>query len=169
MRKNCKICWLILGLFLIGNLALLGVWWFDNDSKANYGEQRYKKDGHRGNMREHLKQNAGINDEQFNEMYQLWKVHGKEMHKRQAELDSLRQKAMQETFKNITDSVSINQIFDQIALKQRGIEEANYHHFRKLRDICENDRQRDMLDKMFRSKIMDDGYRKRYKGRRHHR
>ncbi|MCT4646058.1 MAG: hypothetical protein N4A74_13815 [Carboxylicivirga sp.] len=167
MRNNCKICWIILALFLIGNVVLLGFWWFDNDEKPKFGKQKYKKEDNRIRMKEYLLQNAGIDDAQFNEMYNLWKKHGSDMHRRQSELDSLRQMAMQETFKNITDTSTIHQIFDEIAFKQRGIEEANYHHFRKLRNICKTDRQRDMLDKMFRKKMMEDGPRRRYRGHKH--
>ena len=166
MRNTCKICWIVLAIFLIGNIVLLGVWWFENEKDSEYRGERYKKEDYRNKMRKHLFDNAGIEGEQFERMYDLWKSHSKVMHQHQSEADSLRKRLMNETFRNNSDSLNVELLFDQLANKQRAIEKANYYHFRKLRDICENDKQRDMLDKMFRSRIMHDGPKKRFRGHR---
>lgn len=167
MRNTCKICWLILALFLLGNIILLGVWWFDTDAQENRIPKQFNKEDHRLRMREQLLHDANINEAQFDEMYKNWKGHSKQMYQSQMEIDSLRQQLMNETFSNKTDTQNVNKLLNEVANKQRRIEEANYHHFRKLRDICETDQQREMLDKMFRNRIMKDAPKKRSRGRRH--
>jgi len=166
MRRPCKICWLILGLFLIGNLLLLGVWWFSNEDRGLSERRNYKQEDHRGRMREYLIDEAGIDDRQFEEMYALWLRHGENMRSSQSEVDSLRRILMDKTFSAENDELKVELLLDRLTLKQRQIEEANYHHFRKMRQVCKNDQQREMLDRMFRSNIEKRGPHKRRRGRR---
>lgn len=165
MKNTCKLCWIILGLFLLGNLIILSVWWISSDRTVEPEVRRFDKEEHRLQMRDNLLQNTNINEKQFDEMYGLWQEHSKRMFKCQAELDSLRQALMFETFSDSTDSSKVNLLIDELSIKQRNIEEVNYQHFRKLRNICETDEQRQMLDKLLRTRMMDDGHRKRFRGR----
>ncbi|MBR8537302.1 hypothetical protein KDU71_17165 [Carboxylicivirga sediminis] len=166
MRYSCKLCWIILSLFLLGNLVLLGIWWYEKEPEQNEDVRRFNKEEYRDQMRGMLLQNTSINEEQFEEMYQLWQDHSKQMYKSHIELDSLRQLLMNETFSNNTDTIKIRNLMNQLAFGQQQIEEINYQHFRKLRNVCETDEQREMLDKLLRSRIMKDGHRKRFRGRR---
>ncbi|MCG8582068.1 MAG: periplasmic heavy metal sensor [Bacteroidales bacterium] len=164
MKRPCKICWIILALFLLGNIVLLGFWWFDDD----HGERKRefsKEERHKG-MRQHFIRNAGIDEEQYDEMYSLWKNHSKYMNSLQQNSDSLRQILKTETFSDNPDSIKVKALFAKIANKQREIEEANFYHYRRIRSICKTDQQREQLDRMFRSKIMDRSPQRRHKGRR---
>lgn len=165
MKNTCKICWVILGLFLLGNIILLGVWWLDTDAKQKNETRRFSKEDHRLEMREHLLRHTNITEAQFDQMYQLWKEHAKYMYKGQTELDSLRQQLMSETFNSHSDTFAVERLLNKLSVKQRKINEANYFHFRKLRNICETDEQREMLDKLLRSRMMHDGHKKRFRGR----
>ncbi len=167
MKNTCKLCWIILSLFLLGNVILLGVWWFGKETQNRQEVRRFNKEEHRREMRDQFMRNTNINDAQFDQMYMLWKDHSKRMYKSKMEVDSLRQLLMNETFSDNTDTLVVQQLMDQVSAKQRKIEAFNYNHFRKLRDVCETDEQRQMLDKLLRSRIMDDGHRKkRFRGRR---
>ncbi len=165
MRRPCKICWLILGLFLVGNLVLLGVWWRSNKDRRRPEKQTYNKDDRRGRMREFLIDKAGVDDRQFEEMYTLWTKHSELMRNSQYEVDSLRKVLMDKTFSVENDEAKVELLLDQLAQKQRWIEKANYHHFRKMRQVCKTDQQREMLDKMFRTHIQNKGPHKRRRGR----
>ncbi|WP_430815015.1 Spy/CpxP family protein refolding chaperone [Carboxylicivirga sp. RSCT41] len=164
MKRPCKICWIILALFLLGNIILLGFWWFDDDQEDRRREFS-KEERHQG-MRQHFIRNAGIDEEQFDEMYALWKEHSKKMNSLQEYSDSLRQVLKAETFSDSPDSLEVKALFIEIADKQRQIEEANFYHYRRIRSICKTEEQREQLDKMFRSKIMDRRPQRRYKGHR---
>ncbi|MBK3519291.1 hypothetical protein [Carboxylicivirga marina] len=166
MKITCKICWITLGLFLLGNVVLLGVWSFD-DKKSERNKRDYNKDERRLKMRDHFKKNAGIKDAQFDSMYQLWKGHSQEMDKHQSEIDSLRHLLLNETFSDNPDSTTVIRLFNKLAEKQVAVERENYYHFRNLRSIGETDEQRKAIDKMFRSKLIDSDHRKRFRGQRH--
>jgi len=166
MRRPCNICWLILGLFLVANLVLLGTWWWGNEDNRPVNKRLYNKTDHRTRMREHLSDKAGVDDQQFDEMYALWKMHGQMMRTSQSEVDSLRRILMDKTFTAENDETKVDVLLDKLALRQRQIEEANYHHFREMRQICKTDQQREMLDRMFRSYIEKRGPHKRRRGRR---
>lgn len=166
MKNTCKICWIILGLFLLGNIILLSVWWLNDKRENKMDVRRFSREDHRMQMRDNLLQNTNINEAQFDEMYDLWQKHGKRMYQCQMELDSLRQQLMNETFSNNTDTLNVNRLLNELSIKQQNIEKVNYQHFRKLRSICETDEQRQMLDELLRTRMMDDGHRKRFRGRR---
>jgi len=166
MKRPCKICWLILGLFLVGNFVLLGVWWLDDNHDNRFHKHEFSKEDHRMRMREHLRDNADIDQAQFDEMYALWKKHAEVMNAYQTEIDSIRHILMDKTFSVENDETKVNLLLDNLALKQRQIEETNYHHFRNMRQVCKNDEQREMLDRMFRSYIDKRGPSKHRRGRR---
>lgn len=166
MKRPCKICWLILSLFLIANFVLIGVWWFDNDQPEKQKDKAYSSEGRRERMREHMREQAGVDDAQFEEMYQLWELHGKDMKGFDDEMNQFRHSLMQESFSISADSVKVNSLLDSIMILQRKIDDANYKHFRSLRDICKSDEQREMLGKMFRSFGDKNGRHSRGKGRR---
>ncbi|MCU4157625.1 hypothetical protein J1N10_16735 [Carboxylicivirga sp. A043] len=167
MKRPCKICWIILSLFLLGNIVLLGFWWMDEDS-AEKKKELSKEERHKG-MRQHFIKSAGIDEEQFEDMFALWKKHAKYMNSLQENTDSLRQILKNETFSNNPDSIRVKELFTEIANTQLQIEEANFYHYRKIRRICETDEQRELLDKMFRSKIVDRHQQRRYRGHRNRR
>ncbi len=150
MNRNCKICWIILGLFLIGNLAILGVWFIKDDDHRPYKNYKYKKEDHRDQMRHHLREKAGVDNEQFEDMYRLWKEHGKRMYQYQNEVDSLKRQLMELTLTTDHKDSTVKTLLDELADKHRTVEEINYKHIRKMRAVCKTDEQREMLDKMFR-------------------
>ncbi|WP_430809375.1 MULTISPECIES: hypothetical protein [unclassified Carboxylicivirga] len=167
MKNTCKICWTILTLFLLGNIILLGIWWLKTDAEPNVQKKNYDKEEHRMRMHRHLLKNAEINEAQFDEMYGLWKQHARRIRSHESAIDSLRKRLMNETFNNNSDSVEAGRLIDQISRQQKLIEKSNYYHFRQLRGVCENDRQRELLDQMFKERIMREGPKRRFRGRRH--
>ena len=136
---------------------LLGVWWFGNEDKGAAEIRIDNREDHRMRMRKYLIDKAGVDDRQFDEMYALWKKHGELMRASQSDVDSLRRLLMDKTFSAKNDEAEVELLLDKLAGKQRQIEEANYHHFRKMRQVCKTDRQREMLDRMFRSHIDNKG------------
>ncbi|TRX66027.1 hypothetical protein [Carboxylicivirga sp. M1479] len=170
MKNNCKLCWIILGLFLLGNIVVVGVWFLNDNGRERNRSRTSKSQGsqnHKERIRKHLMEDAGINNDQFEDIYKLMKVHFEGMHIAQQEIDSLRHLLMDQTFSNNNDSIEVNNILDLISLKQRDIDQANYYHFKNVRGKCNTDEQRQMFDKMFRSRMMPSTKSKRFRGNRH--
>jgi Spy/CpxP family protein refolding chaperone len=164
MRRPGKICWIILALFLLGNIVLLGFWWFDDDNSER--KREFSKEERQRGMRQHFIKNTDISEEQFDEMFALWKKHSMHMKSFENNIDSLRKIVISETFSDTPDSVKVKKTIVEIAKQQQQIEEANFYHYRKIRSICSTDKQRELLDKMFRSKMKDGHPKRRHRGHR---
>lgn len=154
MQKKCKLCWGILGIFLVANLVLLSVWWLDSRESRKIEPGSYEKpDFHRQRMHDFLLREAGVDEVQFDEMYKLWDQHSQVMRESRIELDSLRKILMNETFSDNTGDDRVNSIVDEMTRVQHRIEILNYHHFKLMRQVCKNNAQRARFDHIFRTFI----------------
>jgi len=167
MRQSNKLCWLILGLFLVGNFVLLGVWWYSSQAD---GVVRTRPDVNPGNqqmrMHDFLQNKVGVEGEQLDEMYGLWQEHRKKMRKHRNEIDSVRRALMDETFSSEYNKDQVNNLLDDLSARQRLVEQENYEHFRRMQQACTTDQQRQMLQKIMRSYTEKRGPHKRRRGRR---
>lgn len=151
MNKNCKLCWIILGLFFAANVALLSLWWMSSQKQSNRSRGRDKTEMKR--FREHLESNIGIDSMQFNEFNKLRHVHFEQLKQTKVKIDSIEKLLRLETFTDNSDSIKVYGLIDEIAAFQKEVEMQNYIHYRKLRSVCKSEEQRKRLDSSFKNLI----------------
>ena len=151
MKNKCTLCWSILGFFLIANMVLLGLWWFDKKEEKIPENDKIEQPEFRNRMQDLLSREAGVEKEEFEEMFKLMSQHKRGMWKYKADLDSLRRVLMDQTFSYDEGDEKINEIIDKMTVLQREVELMNYHHFRQMRAVCKDDNQREKLERLYKN------------------
>ncbi|MCU4177379.1 hypothetical protein [Carboxylicivirga sp. N1Y90] len=151
MNKNCKLCWIILGLFFAANVVLLSLWWMSSQKKTDRSRGRGKMEMKR--LRQHLESNIGIDSVQFDVFNKLRHVHFEQLNHTKLKIDSIERLLRLETFTDNSDSLKVYGLIDEIAVYQKEVEMQNYIHYRKLRSVCKSEEQRKRLDSNFKNLI----------------
>jgi len=164
MKRNCKICWLVLGLFLLGNVLLLSVWWFRSDRcDRDRGNRRSSREEYTNHMRHFLNEKANIDSAQFDQIANLRGDYYVQLEPLKQNVDSLRKELAFYTFSDGKDTAVIAHLIGEIVGNQREIEFLNYTHYKVVREVCYSEEQKQKLDQAFRDFVC-----KHHKRRRGH-
>lgn len=169
MKAPGKICWIILSLFMIGNLVLWGYWWKDRQAYLQKNIEKIESRRHpqKEDVRNHYKKKLGFSDEKYDRMMNLWGEHRRELREHEIQIDSLRKELIELTFSDIKQEEREEELIDQLVMQQRLIEKSNVEHFGKLREVAETEEEKERLDKMFRTFMDRKGFSQRRGGRQH--
>jgi len=160
MKRNCKFCWIILGLFLLGNVLLLSVWWTRRD-RCDKG--RFSREEYANHMRQFLNEKAGIDSIQFEQISGLRKDYYRLLEPLKDNVDSLRKELAFYTFSDAKDTAVVADLVGKIVGNQQKIEYLNCTHYKAVRKVCYSLEQQQKLDEAFRDFVS-----KHHKRRRGH-
>nr|WP_321410084.1 hypothetical protein [uncultured Carboxylicivirga sp.] len=151
MSRSCKICWIILAVFFVGNLVVLSLWLTNSGNNNNSG---IVKNSDREKAKEQWKQQfirkLDLDTVQFAEFERLRNEHIQQVISYQHQIDSLKEQLMNQTFSGTSDSAIVKKSINDIAELQKRIEFLNFNHYKKVRAVCRNEEQRLKLDDTFR-------------------
>ena len=112
----------ILGLFLLGNIFLLSVWWLRSDRcDLPFKKDRYSREKYAEHMRHFFKEKAGIDSVQFEEIHSLRMEYYKMLEPIKRNMDSLKKELAFYTFSDQKDSLVEAELINQIVNSQREI------------------------------------------------
>ncbi|MBI9061681.1 MAG: hypothetical protein JEZ14_06805 [Marinilabiliaceae bacterium] len=165
MKRNCKFCWIILGLFLLGNVLLLSVWWLkSNRCDWERGERRSSsREEYTNQMRLFLNEKASIDSVQFAQISILRGDYYVLLEPLKSNVDSLRKELAFYTFSDGKDTSVVADLVGEIVRNQQDIEYLNCKHYKEVRQVCYSEEQKRKLDQAFRDFIS-----KHHKRRRGH-
>ncbi len=154
MRRSCKICWIILAVFFIGNLVVFLIWLM-NVNNVDMGSEVGKMGNEKAKeqWRQQFMEKVDWDTAQYKEFVRIRNQHMQEVRLYHNRIDSLRNLLMNQTFSGENDSVMVNRSIDEITELQKQIEIMNFYHYKTIRSKCKNDEQRARLDKTFRQMI----------------
>ena len=151
MSRSCKICWIILAVFFVGNLVVLSLWLTNSGNSSQTGQLENKsKEKLKAQWKQRFMQKLDLDDAQYDEFERLRNQHLKDVFIYQKQIDSLKEGLMNQTFTKSSDSAVIHGNINEIAELQKEIEFLNFNHYRKVRSVCRNEDQREKLDQTFR-------------------
>lgn len=163
MIRNCRICWIILAVFFIANVALLSLWWLKSEKRGDYRKQRESyREKASSRLRDHFKKELEMNDAQFDLFNAMRQEHMEQVYLHQIQIDSLSKLLKNQTFSDIHNQELVNTYASELAELHKQLELLNYSHYKELRAKCSNDQQRERMDRVFRHLI-------EYKHKRHRR
>ncbi len=168
MNKNCKICWTILVIFFVANVALLSLWWLKSEKEGSttvYKES--SKDKARTRLRDHFRDELEMDESQFDGFNQMRNEHMQKIALHQMQIDSIDSLLKNITFSSVDNPEQIAIYADQMAEHHKQIELLNYSHYKSLRKNCRNDMQRERMDNTFR-RLIEKKHKRHRRGRGSH-
>ncbi len=157
MDKKCKICWLLLILFLVLNIVFIGIWINRTNVTSNqmlkgnqFGEKSTK---HQKKYRNFLVKKLNLDSIQT-EMYKDLKCkHVEDMKETGKQVDSLRVLLGEEIFSENQDSARLEELIKEITTQKMIFEWKNINHLKKMKSIL-TEEQRVLFDELHK-KMMD--------------
>lgn len=167
MKQNCKFCWILLGLFFLGNVLLLSVWWFRSDRcDRESGRSRSSREEYTNHMRQFLNEKANIDSAQFDQITNLREDYYVLLEPLKQNVDSLRKELAFYTFSDGKDTSVVTHLVGDIVRNQREIEYLNCKHYKAVRKVCYSVEQKQKLDQAFRDFVSKHQKRRRGHGSR---
>jgi len=165
MKRNCKFCWVILGLFLLGNVLLLSVWWLRSE-RCDRSKRRPSREKYTSQLRNFLSEKADVDSIQFAQISNLRDGYYELLEPLKNNVDSLRKKLAFYTFSDGKDTTVVANLVEEIVFNQREIEYLNCKHYKSVRKVCQSEEQKQKLDMAFRDFISKHQKRRRGHGHR---
>nr|WP_321451869.1 hypothetical protein [uncultured Carboxylicivirga sp.] len=151
MGRSCKICWVILAVFFVGNIIVLGLWLANSgDSNEAGGLKSANQEKVKKQWKQQFMKKLDLDTMQFNEFERLRGEHLSQIFTYQKQIDSLKEVLMNQTFTGEADTFVVDESIDKIAELQKNIEYLNFTHYRKIRKVCKSEEQKQKLDHTFR-------------------
>ncbi len=150
MDKKCKICWLLLILFLVLNIVFIGIWVTRTEvsssvTKKEMSEQRNSK--FHGKYKNYLVKELKMDSIQAKKYYKIKRGHTKRMLETIKNIDSLRRILGNEVFSEEMDSAEVAELIEVITTQKMIFEWNNINHLKEVKSIL-NDEQRIAFDKL---------------------
>jgi len=151
MDKKCKICWLLLILFLVLNILFIGVWinrtnerntTLIKDSKIDKSGTKTQK-----KYRNYLVTELKMDSVQAKEYSDLKGKHSADMKETMRKIDSLRVLLGNEVFSEAQDSARLSELIENITTQKVIFEWNNINHLKDVKSIL-NEEQKISFDKL---------------------
>jgi protein CpxP len=139
----------IIGLFIL-NLATLGYLWFSRPHGILQPRNMNPPLEQRGGF---LEEQLKLNDKQKDEFLKLKEEHHKLAEPLQDSIHILKDRMFDVISSGQADTIKASEIARSIGECQKQLEMVAFHHFRKMRDLCD-DNQKQKFDKVMKNVMM---------------
>lgn len=120
------------------NLIIIGIWWIISYKRPMEGFDH--RGGQKGlNKRPEFKEMLKLDSLQASEFDELTEKHKMQIGRCNMEIDSLKYVIRDEIINQHNNTIRIDELFNEIAVKRTAVDTSIYHHFGRLRHICRPD------------------------------
>ena len=140
MKRNCKICWFLLIIFLIINVVISIIWFGHikrSRERAKVSMEMRQEKWRNTDMI--LKDSVGLDTLQLLKLSELRVAHMENVKSYIKQADSLRGLIKEMTFSEQNQPDTVSRLINEMLTVEQQLEWLNYSHFKNIRKVCTAD------------------------------